>query len=186
MRQNPPSVPAQPIPYPSPENAWVVVVRLVAIFGLAMGCVWLAQLAQLFWAILGGPYPLLCLYPSTPGGVGFLLFGLGGILSTIGSIGLLCRYNLARFVIAGCWLLLSASVLGLVMLFVDYMIAIFAYSSGNPSRGIVPSRNESVFLVSTLSIWSAMLPLMIVLLLRKAMRDPRLRATLGRRLPNDL
>jgi hypothetical protein len=154
------------------ESPWPAVVRLVALFGLPLGCVRLAELGQLAWQLFGNPSSAQFL-GFTVVGIGFPS-GIGGLLCIIGSVGLLRRHKSAGLVIAACWVLIGTSALGLIVHGFLFSYGSFRQSTGQPALmwGI------QLLGTTTLTVMSALLPLMILMLLRKAMRDPQYRATL--------
>ena len=169
MTQTAPPLPVQTLSYAgSIESPWPAVVRLIAFFSLALGCARFAELAELAWLVCGTGS--LRFWAITSLGSS-LISGIGGILCVIGSIGLLRWRRSAGLVIAACWVLIGTTTS-------DLLIRCVKFARYDLFQRLLFEWGPRLLSTAIWAVVSALLPLMILMLLRMAMRDPQYRATL--------
>ena len=165
MTQQQSPLPVQPIDYATTiQNPWRTVSRLCASFGIAVGCVEMSQVLLAAWPFVGGAgWGIASKIVYAGGG---LLSGVVGLLVLTGSLLLLRNPRSSELLVAGCWT--SIVVTALMMVATSLVNMVEGYYRRNPI--------QLGFLILDFiaqAVIGVMWPLMTILLMRNARRDPQ-------------
>ncbi|MFI5378692.1 MAG: hypothetical protein ACHRHE_05310 [Tepidisphaerales bacterium] len=165
MTQQQSPLPVQPIHYAIPvDNPWRTVSRLCASCGIAIGCVRIVQVVLVAWPFLGRsrwPTGSAIVFVS-----GSLSGGIIGLLLLVGAVSMLRNPRSSQVLMAGCW----TSIIGSAVMMVSMSIA----SLVEGYFGQPPIYLGFLLLNwGTNGILEAIWPLLTLLLLRSARRDPQ-------------